>query len=86
MLLTVYVQPGAKQNQIVGWVGDEVKIRITAPPREGRANKALIDFLADRLGVPKTSIEIIRGMSMKMKQLEIPLSEPEVRAKLKADN
>lgn len=83
MKLTVHVQAGARQDEVVGWVDDELKVKIAAPPRQGRANRALIDFLADRLGVAKSSIRIIRGQTMKMKQLEIPLRPEQIKQKLK---
>jgi uncharacterized protein (TIGR00251 family) len=57
----VRVVPRASKNEIGGRHGDAVKIRLTAPPVEGAANQALIDFLAERLDVSKTQIEILSG-------------------------
>lgn len=57
----VRVVPRASRNEISGRHGDAVKIRLTAPPVEGVANQALIDFLAERLDVSKTQIEILSG-------------------------
>ncbi|MBU0531661.1 MAG: DUF167 domain-containing protein [Candidatus Uhrbacteria bacterium] len=87
MRLTVFVKPNARENRVDGWVDERtVKIKIAAPPKEGRANRELIIFLADRLGIAKSTIELIHGHTMIMKQLELPLSENEVRAKLMENN
>lgn len=60
--LTVRVTPRARKNEIVEILSDlTVKIRLTAPPVEGKANKALIDFLSEVLGTPKSKIEIVAG-------------------------
>lgn len=64
--------PRAKQNKIAEILKDgTVKIRLTAPPVEGKANKALIKFLADLLGLPKSKIEILSGASIRNKVLSI---------------
>ena len=57
----VRVVPRASKNEVSGRHGDAVKIRLTAPPVEGAANQALINFLADTLGVRKNQIEILSG-------------------------
>jgi uncharacterized protein (TIGR00251 family) len=63
--LAVRAQPGAKQTAIVGVYGEgdaaQLKIAVQAPPVEGRANEALIAFLADRFGLAKNAVELIRG-------------------------
>ena len=63
--LAVRAQPGAKKTAIVGVYGDgnatQLKIAVQAPPVEGRANEALIAFLADTFGIPKKSVELISG-------------------------
>jgi uncharacterized protein len=87
MILTVYVQPNAKQNKIVGWVDENnLKIRIAAPATEGKANKTLIDFLSKKLRVAKSLIQINWGLTGRVKQLEIDLPEDQVRDILKTDN
>lgn len=55
------IQPRAAKNEIVGVQGDALKVRLTAPPVDGEANEACIKFLAQWLGVPKSSVEIITG-------------------------
>lgn len=60
--LTIRVTPRARRNEIVEILSDlTVKIRLTAPPVEGKANKALIEFLSEVLGISKSKIEIIAG-------------------------
>jgi len=67
----VRVQPGASKNEIMGLQQDALKVRISAPPVKGKANKALIDFLAKQLGVKKSEIEIISGHSSKIKKIKV---------------
>lgn len=57
----VRVQPRAKRNAVVGELGEALKISLTAPPIAGRANEACIEFLAELLGVPRSSVAIISG-------------------------
>ena len=60
--LAIRVTPRAKKNEIVGILGDgTIKIRLTAPPVESKANVALIKFLANILGVPRSKIQIVAG-------------------------
>jgi uncharacterized protein (TIGR00251 family) len=59
--LALHVQPGAKRAGIAGLHGDRLKVRIAAPALDGRANEALIAFLAERLGVPKARLAVARG-------------------------
>lgn len=68
-MLHVHVQPGAKKTALAGLHGDAFKIRIQAPPVEGAANQALIDFVATRFGVRKGQVHILRGESSREKQV-----------------
>jgi len=87
MKLTVHIQPNAKQNKIVEWVDkNNLKIKIAAPATEGKANRALVELLSERLGIAKTLIEINWGLTGRVKQLEINLPEDRVRDILKTDN
>jgi uncharacterized protein (TIGR00251 family) len=70
-ILKVYLQPRSAKNEIVGPYRDGIKVRITAPPVEGKANEALILFLAKELGVSPSCIEIIRGHHSREKTLKI---------------
>lgn len=79
----VRVVPRAKKNEVAGRVGDAIKIRLTAPPVEGKANEALIDFLAEKLDVSKRQLEIVAGETSKNKMVSvIGLSPAEVEALL----
>jgi uncharacterized protein len=63
--LAVRAQPGAKKTTIIGLYGEgssaQLKIAVKAPPIEGRANSALLEFLAERFGIPKNSVELMTG-------------------------
>ena len=71
LLLKIIVQPRASKNEITGLHNDALKLRLTTPPIEGRANKAVIAFLAKRLHLPKSSISIKSGLQNRNKQLLI---------------
>lgn len=69
-VLTVHVQPGARGAAgVAGEHGDALKIRIDSPPIEGRANQALIAFLAARLGVAKSALSLLSGESSRRKRV-----------------
>jgi uncharacterized protein (TIGR00251 family) len=68
-VLDIYVQPKASKNEIVGVHEGCIKIRLTAPPVEGEANKECVRFLAKLFGVPKSSIEIMQGHKARRKTL-----------------
>ena len=67
----VRVVPRASKDEIVGVHGDALKVRLTAPPVEGRANEALIAFLAKRLGVRKSQVEIVAGVTSRRKMIRV---------------
>jgi uncharacterized protein (TIGR00251 family) len=69
VIFKVIVQPRASENGIIGLQGDALKIRLTAPPVEGAANKMCIEFLAKSLKVRKTDVEIVRGQSARTKKM-----------------
>jgi uncharacterized protein (TIGR00251 family) len=82
-VLTVRVTPRAGHDQIVGWQGGELRVRLRAPPVEGRANEALCRLLASHLGVPASSVELLTGATARTKRLRVSgLSIEDVRAKL----
>ncbi|MES2353524.1 MAG: DUF167 domain-containing protein [Pseudomonadota bacterium] len=69
--LSIHTQPGAKNSQILGLHGAALKIRIAAPPVEGKANAALIAFIAEIFDVPIKQVRLLRGESARQKVLEI---------------
>ncbi len=71
LILQVRVQPRASRDAIAGVMGDCLKIRLTAPPVEGKANNHLIAYLAELFGVPKNHVILERGDSSKQKRLRI---------------
>jgi len=79
----VRVVPRASKNEIAGQVGDAIKVRLTAPPVEGKANEALIAFLAQELGVRKSQVEIVAGETSRDKVISVlGLSPAEVEERL----
>ena len=69
LLLSIYVQPRSHRNAIVGLHGDAVKMRLTAPPVDGKANKAVIAFWAKSLKIPKSAVTMKSGLHNRMKKI-----------------
>lgn len=69
--LTLHIQPGAKKTEFAGLHGDALKIRLAAPPVDGKANEALVKFLADVLHLPKSAITLKSGQTSRRKVLEV---------------
>ena len=67
----VKVHPRARKNAVTGEVGEALKISLTAPPAEGRANQALIEFLAELLQLPRASVTIAAGHSSRNKVVRV---------------
>ncbi len=65
------VIPNASRNEIVGWEGQALKIRLSAPPEKGKANHQLISFLADILEIPKRNVSLLSGTSSRKKRVSI---------------
>jgi uncharacterized protein (TIGR00251 family) len=86
--LPIRVQPGAKANEIVGWMadahgGEVLKIRLRAPAVEGNANAALIEFLADTLGLRTRQITLERGDKSREKVVQVEgMTAEEVRTRI----
>ena len=68
---SVKVQPRARKNAITGMVGDALKLALTAPPVEGKANQAAIEFLADFFDIPRSSVTIASGATSRLKVIRI---------------
>jgi uncharacterized protein (TIGR00251 family) len=70
-LIKVYLQPKSSKNEMVGPYRDGIKVKVTAPPVEGKANEALIRFLSKELGISPSCIEMIKGHHSREKTLRI---------------
>jgi uncharacterized protein len=80
----VKVHPRAKKNAITGELGDTLKVSLTAPPVENRANEACVEFFAGVLEVPRSSVTIASGETSRRKTIRVAgLSAEEFRKKLK---
>jgi uncharacterized protein len=75
--LTLHVQPGAKRTEVAGAHGDALKIRLAAPPVDGKANAELLRYLAHAFGVPQRNVTLVRGDSSRQKIVRI--GRPSVR-------
>ena len=71
VVLDLHVQPGAKRSEFAGKHGERLKVRLAAPAHEGRANAALIEFLADYYRVPKKNVTIASGERSRAKRVVI---------------
>jgi uncharacterized protein (TIGR00251 family) len=81
----VRVQPRARRNAVVGELGDALKIALTAPPVDGRANEACVEFLADLLDLPRSSVAIASGQSSRNKVIRVTgLAAAELKKRLGA--
>ena len=83
-IINLKISPNASKNEIIKTDDGIFKIKITAKPVDGKANKALIEFLSKNLKVPKTSIEILKGHSGKEKTLLVRSKDIDVIEKLKS--
>ena len=70
-LLQLAVQPGARRTGAEGLHDGALKLRLVAPPVEGKANEALVAWLADQLGLPKRAVRVARGTASRRKAVEI---------------
>lgn len=80
---SIRVHPRAKKNAITGEIGAALKVSLTAPPNDGQANQACVEFFAKLLKVPRTSVTIASGLSSRNKVIRIAgLSAEQVRERL----
>jgi len=83
LLLSLYVQPRSSRNELVGLHGESLKLRLTTPPVDGKANKAVIIFLAKLLKIPKSAIVIRSGLQSRSKKIVLSgLDEDTLRSVL----
>lgn len=78
MKIALKVTPGARKNEILGWeedypqIGRVLRVKIAAPPVEGKANKEIVTFMAKSLGIPKSSVELLHGSTGRIKLIQVP--------------
>ena len=80
--LNLHIQPGAKKTEFAGLHGEALKIRLAAPPVDGKANEALIKFIAEVLHLPKSAVSLKSGQTSRRKVLEVIGARPEAVAGL----
>ncbi len=76
IIVNIKISPNAKKNEIIS-EGDIIKVKITAQPVDGKANKALVEFLSKTFKIPKTSIKIIKGETSKEKTILFEIFDDE---------
>ncbi|ADJ25617.1 protein of unknown function DUF167 [Dehalogenimonas lykanthroporepellens BL-DC-9] len=82
-VIALKVQPGSGRNEITDTAAEIIRVRVTAAPEHGKANRAVAELLAERLGLPKSRVTIVRGLTSRRKVAAVAgLSEAEVREKL----
>lgn len=85
--LAIKAIPNAPKSEVTGWLGDALKVKVHAPPVEGRANDALCEFLAEELGLPRRAVTVMRGDTSRQKVLRIDgMDLASVRTKLGLTN
>ena len=84
--LSLHVQPGAKKSECAGLHGEALKIRLAAPPVDGKANRELCRMLAELCGVPKSAVDLISGQASRGKTIKVTgISPGQLRAYLSGD-
>jgi len=76
LLLNVSIQPRARRSEICGIKGESLKIRICAPPVDGKANAQLIEFLARQCQISKSAVSVVSGSSSRHKRIKLSLQKP----------
>lgn len=84
--ITVHVTPRASREEILGFEGDALRVRVTAPPARDRANRAMERLLARRLDLRPSAVRVVSGHTVRQKVVEVEgLEEAEVRSRLGGD-
>lgn len=83
--IALRVIPGSRREAIVGWMGDRLKVKVAAPPEDGRANQAVVALLAGALGVNDRAVTIVSGLTSPEKVVEVRgIKAAEIRTRLDA--
>ncbi|MBC8023741.1 MAG: DUF167 domain-containing protein [Burkholderiales bacterium] len=72
LVLAIHAQPGARRTEVAGVHGDSLKVRVQAPAQDDRANDALIEFIATRLGIVRRDVTLASGARSREKRLQVP--------------
>jgi uncharacterized protein (TIGR00251 family) len=84
-ILAIKAVPGASRDQVAGWHGDALKVKVRAPALDGRANDALCAFLSDSLGVPRRAVTLTHGEKSRQKLVRIAgLTMADARSRLES--
>ncbi len=70
-MVSIKLQPRASRNEILGPQGEELRVRVTAPPVDSAANEALVRFLAEVLDLPRSRVELVRGQTSRHKSVRL---------------
>ncbi len=82
--LAIKAIPNAPRSEIVGWLGEALKVKVHAPPVEGKANEALCEFLAEEFGLPRRAVSVLRGDTSRQKVVRLEgISLAEVKARVR---
>ncbi|MCB1915938.1 MAG: DUF167 domain-containing protein [Rhodocyclaceae bacterium] len=84
VLLSLRVQPNARRTEFCGAYGDAIKLRLAAPPVDGKANAALVAFLAEFCGLPQRSVTVVGGASSRSKRVRLCPASPALLVRLRA--
>lgn len=79
-VIQVKVVPKASRDEVAGWLGDRLKVRVSAPPERGKANAAVENLLAKVLGLPPSAVRVVAGHAAPLKSVEIELAEEVVKS------
>lgn len=85
VVLNLHIQPGAKKTEVAGPHGDALKIRLAAPPVDGKANAALVEFIAAQVGCGRAAVALVSGQASRAKRVRVAGMTPdEVAARLES--
>jgi uncharacterized protein len=84
LVLTLHIQPNAKRTEFAGLHGDAMKLRLAAPPVDGKANAVLCAFLAEFCGVPKSAVTLVSGETSRAKRVRVEGVAPEAATRVSA--
>lgn len=82
LTLALHIQPGAKRTEVAGLHGDALKLRLAAPPVDGKANAALLAFVAEALGLPKSAVTLKSGQTSRQKVVAVSGAPADAEARL----